>query len=158
MSWVRVWIHLVFSTKNREPFLNSKEIRKNIFKHIKKNAEEKGIWLDCINGYHDHVHCLISLNKDQTISKVAQLIKGESSFWINQNKITDQKFVWQDDYWAVSVSESHVHELREYIYQQEEHHTKKTFAEEVKEFMINQLAEANCNRYLKISAFIAVHL
>ncbi|MDP2207873.1 MAG: transposase [Bacteroidota bacterium] len=135
MSWVRVWIHLVFSTKNWEPFLNSKEIRNKVFQHIKQNAEEKGIWLDCINGYHDNVHCLISLNKDQTISKVAQLIKGESSFWINQNKITNQKFVWQDDYWAVSVSESHLHELREYIYQQEKHHTKKTFTEEVKEFV-----------------------
>jgi len=135
MSWVRVWIHLVFSTKNREPFLDSKEIRKIVFQHIKQHAEEKGIWLDCINGYHDHAHCLISLNKDQTISKVAQLIKGESSFWINQNKITGHKFIWQDDYWAVSISESHLYELREYIYQQEEHHVKKTFTEEVNEFM-----------------------
>lgn len=135
MSWVRVWIHLVFSTKNREPFLNSKEIRKKVFQHIKQNAEEKGIWLDCINGFNDHVHCLISLHKDQTISKVAQLIKGESSFWINQNKITDQKFIWQDDYWAVSVSESHLNELRKYIYQQEYHHTKKAFVEEVEELV-----------------------
>ena len=135
MSWVRVWVHLVFSTKNREPFLDSKEIRKKVFQHIKQNAEEKGIWLDCINGYQDHAHCLISLNKDQTISKVAQLIKGESSFWINQNKIIESKFIWQDDYWAVSVSESHLPEVREYIYQQEEHHSKKTFVQEVNEFM-----------------------
>ena len=116
MSWVRVWVHLVFSTKNREPFLDSKEIRKIVFQHIKQNAEEKGIWLDCINGYQDHAHCLISLNKDQAISKAAQLIKGESSFWINQNKIIAHKFIWQDDYWAVSVSESHLPEVREYIY------------------------------------------
>ncbi|MFQ6002813.1 MAG: transposase, partial [Candidatus Zixiibacteriota bacterium] len=75
MSWVRVWIHLVFSTKNKEPFLRIGEIRKKVFQHIKQNAEEKGIWLDCINGYLDHVHCLISLKKDQTISKVVQLIK-----------------------------------------------------------------------------------
>ena len=135
MSWVRVWIHLVFSTKNRETFLNSKDIRRKVFQHIKQNAEEKGIWLDCINGYHDHAHCLISLNRELTISKAAQLIKGESSFWINQNKIIEGKFVWQDDYWAVGVSESHLQEDREYIYHQEEHHSKKTFTEEVNEFM-----------------------
>lgn len=56
MSWVRAYIHMVFFTKNREPFLNSSELRKNIFQHIKKNVEEKGIWLDCVNGYQDHVH------------------------------------------------------------------------------------------------------
>jgi putative transposase len=135
MSWVRVWIHLVFSTKNKEPFLRTGEIRKKVFQHIKQNAEEKGIWLDCINGYQDHAHSLISLNKDQAISKVAQLIKGESSFWINQNKLTKTKFVWQDDYWAVSVSESHLKPVRDYILQQEEHHAAKSFADEINEFM-----------------------
>jgi len=73
----RVWIHLVFSTKNREPFLD-KSIRQKVFDHIKQNATEKGIWLECINGFSDHAHCLISLDKEQTISKVVQLIKGES--------------------------------------------------------------------------------
>jgi len=135
MSWVRVWIHLVFSTKNKEPFLRIGEIRKKVFQHIKQNAEEKGIWLDCVNGYQDHAHCLISLNKDQTISKVTQLIKGESSFWINQTQLTETKFIWQDDYWAVSVSESHSKPVRDYIFQQEEHHIKKSFADEVKDFM-----------------------
>ncbi|AFH49633.1 Hypothetical protein IALB_1927 [Ignavibacterium album JCM 16511] len=135
MSWVRIWVHLVFSTKNREPYLNSKEIRQKVFQHIKDNAKLKGIWLDCINGYQDHIHCLISVNKDQTISTIAQLIKGESSFWINKNKLTKTKFIWQDDYWAVSVSESHIESVREYISKQEEHHKVKTFTEEVDEFM-----------------------
>jgi len=135
MSWVRVWIHLVFSTKNKEPFLRIGETRKKVYQHIKQNAQEKNIWLDCINGYHDHVHCLISLNKDQTISKVVQLIKGESSFWINQNKLTKTKFIWQDDYWAVGVSESHLKLVRNYILQQEEHHTSKSFGDEINEFM-----------------------
>ncbi len=108
MSWVRVYMHLVFSTKNRQPFLNSAELRKKVFQHIKSNADEKGIWLDCINGYQDHAHCLISLGKEQTISKVAQLIKGESSYWINQQNLTNEKFIWQDDFWVVGVSESHL--------------------------------------------------
>ncbi|MEO8770154.1 MAG: IS200/IS605 family transposase [Ferruginibacter sp.] len=134
MSWVRIWVHLVFATKNREPFLNSK-IRKKVFKHIKDNAEKKDIFLDVVNGYTDHAHCLISLNKKQNISDVAQLIKGESSFWINQNKLTTNKFSWQDDFWAVSVSESHLKKVREYIWNQENHHNKKSFEEEIEIFM-----------------------
>ena len=135
MSWVRVYMHMVFSTKKREPFLNSLELRRKTFQHIKKNAAEKGIWLDCVNGYEDHAHCLISLGKDQTISKVAQLIKGESSFWINQNKLTSEKFEWQDDYWIVGVSESHLNSVRKYIHNQESHHSKATFENEINEFM-----------------------
>lgn len=135
MSWVRVWIHLVFSTKNREPFLNSPDLRKEVFQHIKTNSEEKGIWLDCVNGHADHVHCLYSLNKDQPISKTTQLIKGECSLWINKNKLTKQKFTWQDDYWAVGVSESHLKAVRKYIHEQELHHKKKTFTQEINEFM-----------------------
>ena len=102
---------------------------------MKQNAIIKEIFLDSINGYSEHVHCLISLNKTQSISDVAQLIKGESSFWINKNKLTSNKFMWQDDYWAVSVSESMVPRTRSYILNQEEHHQKKNFKEEVDEFM-----------------------
>ena len=56
MPWVKVWIHFVWSTKNREPFLKD-EIRQKVFQHIRENAKEKGIHLDFINGYIDHVHC-----------------------------------------------------------------------------------------------------
>ncbi|MEI7979841.1 MAG: IS200/IS605 family transposase [Bacteroidota bacterium] len=135
MSWVRVYMHMVFSTKNREPFLNSSELRRNVFEHIKNNAEEKGIWLDCINGYQEHAHCLISLGKEQTISKVAQLIKGESSYWINQHNLTSEKFVWQDDYWIVGVSESHLESVRKYIHNQEIHHSNQSFESEINNFM-----------------------
>ncbi|MFI5221519.1 MAG: IS200/IS605 family transposase [Bacteroidia bacterium] len=135
MSWVRVYIHMVFTTKTREPFLNSSAIRKKAFQHIKQNATEKTIRLDCINGYQEHAHCLISLGKEQSISKVAQLIKGESSFWINQNNLTESKFIWQDDFGAVGVSESHIERVRKYIHNQEAHHTKITFTKEVDGFM-----------------------
>jgi REP element-mobilizing transposase RayT len=134
MSWVRVWVHVVFTTKNREPVLK-KEIRELLFDHIKENAKKKDIWIEALNGFTDHLHVLISLNKDQTISQVLKLIKGESSFWINKNKIVLGKFTWQDDYWAVSVSEGHIAAIKEYIVRQEEHHRKKSFTEEVDEFM-----------------------
>ena len=126
---------MVFSTKNREPFLNSAELRRNVFEHIKNNAEEKGIWLDCINGYQEHAHCFVSLGKEQTIAKVAQLIKGESSYWINQHNLTSEKFVWQDDYWIVGVSESHLKSVRKYIHNQEIHHSNQSFESEINNFM-----------------------
>ena len=135
MSWVRVYIHMVFTTKKRAPFLNSIELRKSVFQHIKHNADEKGVWLDCVNGYQEHAHCLISLGKEQAISKIAQLIKGESSFWINRNNLIENKFEWQDDYWAVGVSESRLVSVRNYIHNQEAHHSKKSFNMEVNEFM-----------------------
>jgi REP element-mobilizing transposase RayT len=126
---------MVFSTKDREPFLNSKELCRQVFQHIKKNADEKDIWLDSVNGWYEHAHCLISLGKEQNISKVAQLIKGESSYWINQHKLIEKKFEWQDDYWVVGVSESHLQSVRNYIHSQEEHHTKRSFTDEVNKFM-----------------------
>ena len=113
MSWIRIWVHLVFSTKNREPYFVSKEMRQEVIDHIKSNAKKKDIWLEEINGHKEHIHCLISLGKDQSISKVAQLIKGESSKWINDEKLTNTKFSWQDDYWA--VSESHITNVKDYI-------------------------------------------
>lgn len=135
MSWGRVYIHIVFSTKNRERFLNTPELRKKVFRHIKQNAEEKNIWLDCVNGYEEHAHCLVSLGREQTISKVAQLIKGESSFWINQNKLTENQFIWQDDYWVISVGDREIESVRKYIHSQEEHHSIKTFTDEVEKLM-----------------------
>jgi putative transposase len=134
MSYVKIWVHLVFSTKCREPFL-SKEIRLDVQKHIITNCKEKDIFLQAINGYTEHLHCLISLGKDQTIAQVARLIKGESSYWINKNQIIPEKFIWQDDYFAVSVSESQLEKVTNYIKNQETHHANKTFAEEVEEFL-----------------------
>lgn len=135
MSWVRIWVHLVFSTKYQQPFLNAFDLRKNVFEHIAENAKEKEIWLDCVNGFTQHAHCLISLGKEQTISKIAQLIKGEASYWINKNNLTASKFAWQDDYWAASISESHLNKVRKYIQNQEDHHRIKTFDQEVEVFM-----------------------
>jgi REP element-mobilizing transposase RayT len=134
MPFVKVWIHLVWSTKNREPYLTD-EIRQKVFEHIRENARAKNIHLDFINGHTDHVHCLISLGTDQTIEKIMQLIKGESSFWINKNRLCRTKFEWQDEYFAVSVSESTLESVRKYIANQEEHHRKRSFDDEFEDFL-----------------------
>lgn len=135
MAYIKAYIHCVWSTKNRMPLLATNELRQTVWQHIRDNAFEKGIFIDHISGYSDHCHCLISLGVDQTIGKVIQLIKGESSFWINKNQLIKPKFEWQDEYFAVSVSESIIDKTRAYIKKQEEHHLKKTFDQEYDEFI-----------------------
>ena len=97
---------------------------------------KKDIFIDFVNGYQEHCHCLVSLGTDQTISKVMQLIKGEAAHWFNQQNFIPEKLEWQDEYFAVSVSESILNKVREYIKNQEAHHSKKTFQQEYEEFMI----------------------
>lgn len=134
MSFIKVYVHYIWSTKNREPLLSA-DIRLKVFNHIRENARNKNIFIDFINGYSDHVHCLISLNDDLSIGKIAQLIKGESSHWINQNKLIKQKFEWQDEYMALAVGEDRIEIVRNYIANQEEHHKKSTFQKEHEKFI-----------------------
>ncbi len=135
MPYVKVYIHFVWSTKNREPYLNSPELRRTVWEHIRENGKKKGIFIDTINGYQEHCHCLVSLGIDQTMSKVMQLLKGESSFWINKKKLSKYKFQWQDEYFAVSVSPSMVEQVRAYIRGQEQHHKNQTFTVELDEHL-----------------------
>lgn len=134
MGYIKIWVHLVWTTKNRAPIL-VKEIRKPLFEHILENARSKNIYVDHINGYLEHVHCLISLRSGQTIDNILMLLKGESSHWANKQKLVKPKLEWQDEYFAVSVSESDINRVREYIKNQEEHHRKTGFPEEYDEFM-----------------------
>ena len=134
MAFVKIWVHAVWGTKNREPVLE-KEILKSVCDHITKNGKLKGIFIDCVNGYADHLHSLMLLNADTSISKQMQLIKGESSFWINKNKIIKGHFEWADEYFASSVSEDKLDIVRAYIINQQEHHKKVTFKDEYEKFL-----------------------
>jgi putative transposase len=134
MSHVRIWIHAVWGTKNHDPLIND-AARVPLFRHIRENANSKGMFIEFINGTHNHVHCLLSLNADYSISKTINLIKGEASHWLNQQKLLSHKFEWADEYFAASVSESRVPFVRKYIINQEEHHRKVTFEEEYQKFI-----------------------
>lgn len=138
MSFIKVYIHFVWNTKNRQPYLSTLEIRQKVWQHIRQNAKVKKIFIDRINGHKEHCHCLVSLGKDQTIQQIAQLLKGESSHWVNKENILGNdkiKFKWQEEYFAVSVSESILERVRNYIENQESHHRKKTYQEEYDEFI-----------------------
>jgi len=134
MAFVKIWIHAVWGTKNREPVLE-KGILESVCNHIKENGRLKGLFIECVNGYSDHVHCLMLLNADSSISKQMQLIKGESSFWINKNKIIKGHFEWADEYFASSVSEDKLDVVKAYIINQQEHHKKVTFKVEYEKFL-----------------------
>ena len=134
MPYTKVMLHFIWATKGRSPII-SKKLKPILLDHIKENALKKDIYIDTLNCVEDHIHLLISLGTEQTISKVAMLIKGESSFWVNQQKIIPGKFEWQDEYIALSVSESALDRVRAYIANQEEHHKTKTFAQEYDEFL-----------------------
>ena len=134
MSYTTIWVHCVWSTKYREHTI-TKAFRPVLLEHIRKQAKEKGIYLDYINAHLDHVHALINIGREQTISDIMKLLKGESSYWVNKMKVMNGKFYWQDDYFAVSISESHVERVRNYIKSQDVHHKKRTWNEEVGLFL-----------------------
>jgi putative transposase len=130
MSYLRIWIHCVWTTKERIPYLTD-PVRESALLHIRENAKQKGIYIDHINGFENHLHALISLGSKQTISDVMHKIKGESSFWINKNNLTRMKFQWQDDYCAVSIGIDQLQALRKYIRNQVEHHRNVLLVEEL---------------------------
>ncbi|MGC9331127.1 MAG: IS200/IS605 family transposase [Bacteroidales bacterium] len=134
MPYIKIYIHTVWTTKSRKKLM-TKEDRQEIFDHIRENAKKKDIHIVEINGYLEHVHCIISLKQEQNISTVMNLIKGESSYWINKNKLTKTKFAWQDEYFAVSIGKSQLPYVIKYLKNQEKHHEKKSFNHEYDEFI-----------------------
>lgn len=143
-TYYKIWVHIIWSTKDRRPLLNS-ELRPQLFQHVHEKAIAEGYYLDIVNGVDDHLHSLFSLNPKFAISEVVNKIKGESSHWINSNGFLKTKFAWQEGYAAFSVSESAVARVREYIKNQEEHHRKKTFREEVEGLLRLHKIEFNSN-------------
>lgn len=137
MPFVNVWVHSIWSTKNRQPLLD-RAVRLEIFNHIFENGWKKGLGMARVNGYFEHVHALFSMSNDVPISKTIQLLKGESSYWINKNSLIKAQLEWQDEYFIKSVSPENLRDTCQYIDNQEEHHRQTTFQEEyeklIKEF------------------------
>jgi putative transposase len=90
-TFSKLWVHLIWSTKNREPLL-TKKFRPKLFQYIKQESVNHRIYVDCINGIEDHVHCLVNLKTSQSISIVVKQLKGESSYWINLNNMVEGEF------------------------------------------------------------------
>ena len=130
----KIWIHFIWATKNREPLLE-KEIRKRLFVHMMEHSIEQNIFVDTINGIEEHVHCLVSLQPSMSVSEAVNKLKGESSHWINSEKLIEGQFSWQDGYGAFSVSNHLVGQFRKYIRNQEEHHMQGSYLTDITEFL-----------------------
>ena len=126
--------HIVFSTKNREPWLRE-DIRERLWPYLGGIARENGMKALEIGGVADHVHLLLSIPASMALSKAVQLIKGGSSHWMKETFPKVTGFAWQDGYGAFTVSPSQLDAVREYIRNQEEHHRTKSFAEEYRAFL-----------------------
>jgi putative transposase len=133
-SFVKIWIHAIWATKNRMPMILSKS-ENEIHNYMREQFIEIGCPVRIINGMPDHVHCLFLLNPQKSIADVIKQIKGSSSHHINEQNLIPEKFAWQTGYAAYSVSESAVQKVFEYIRSQKQHHAKKTFQEEYDEFL-----------------------
>ena len=122
-TYHKIPIHLVWSTKGRYPYIRP-EIREQLQAHIRHNAAAAKIRLDCVNARPEHVHCLVDLDPAMSVAQAVNLIKGESSHWLNQQKLTKDHFAWQTGYSAFSVSREHQARVRGYINNQDRHHEK----------------------------------
>lgn len=134
-SLLKIWIHGIFSTKDRASLIKP-DFENELYNHIKQKLETE---MDCIvriiNGMSDHIHILFLLSSKFSIGDTFKNIKGESSHWVNQSALTKYKFAWQTGYGAFSVSESMVKEVEKYIANQKEHHKKMTYEQEVDLFI-----------------------
>jgi putative transposase len=130
----KLWVHAIWSTKNREHLLHS-TIEQKLYDYITGQLKESGCSVRIINGMPDHVHCLFLLNPQKSISEVMKQIKGSSSHYINKNDLITEKFAWQTGYAAFSISESISDRVYFYIKNQKNHHQKKNFQDEYSEFM-----------------------
>ena len=129
-SLAKIVVHVVFSTKNREPLLTT-AIRSDLFAYIVGILNSLECITFAINGIEDHVHVLIGMSKTISLSKMVEAIKGSSSRLLNAQKMIAKHFAWQAGYGAFSVSESQISTLVHYIEEQEKHHSKMTFQDEL---------------------------
>ena len=129
-SLARIVLHVVFSTKNRVPFLKNIELRSRFHAYLAGALQQ----LDCepvlVDGVEDHVHILCNLSRTITVAKLVEELKKGSSKWMKEQGPAYHDFFWQSGYGAFSVSQSNIERVREYVASQEEHHRKVSFQDE----------------------------
>lgn len=134
-TYTQLFIHLIFSPMHRFAMITEK-YENNLYKLITGIVQNKGHKLICINGTEDHIHLLVGLHPEQSISSLVQDIKRSSSRWINENEFVSCRFEWQTGYGAFSHSKSQIKSVINYIEKQKEHHKKTTFKDEYTAFLI----------------------
>jgi len=133
-SLARILIHLVYSTKNRERNLGD-DIRDELHRYTAGVLKECGSPAILINSVEDHIHILYSHSKNHSPARIVEEVKVASSKWLKTKGPAYAHFHWQNGYGDFSVSQSNVPEVVKYIANQQEHHRRKSFQEEYREFL-----------------------
>lgn len=123
-SFNKVWIHAVWSTKYRRPFIDE-SVEALIFSKINDEIRGQDCFVKIVNGMPDHVHCLFLLNRSISLADVIRHAKGASAFYINKHQLLKQKFAWQTGYSAFSVSHTAVEIVERYIRYQKQIHARR---------------------------------
>ena len=133
-TYSQLYVHYVFAVQNRLCLINNKWQDK-LYKYMSGIIDQQGHKLYVINGMNDHIHILISMTPKQAPSDLMYHLKRSSSLWINQNRLSDGKFSWQEGFGAFSLGKSQLPEKIKYIEEQQQHHKKKSFTEEYLQFL-----------------------
>ena len=134
-SHAQIYLHLVFSTKERRPFVQDDETRLRLHDYVGGTCRELGCPSLRVGGVEDHVHILCLFGRSITVADLIRETKRESSKWIKDKGRDLSQFQWQAGYGAFSVSPSHVDRLTVYIDNQEEHHKTESFQCEFRRLM-----------------------
>ncbi len=141
-SLSKVYIHIVFSTKDRVPFLKDNNLSEEMHAYLSGASKNLGSQSLQVGGAIDHVHILCTLSRKNTIADLVRDLKKGSSKWIKSKEspfLND--FQWQSGYGVFSVSPSHLNSLKKYIINQAEHHTKETFQDELRRLFLKYNVE-----------------
>ena len=133
-SFVKNYIHIVFSTKNRQPFID-KSIKSELHAYLGGICKEVGCPVITTGGVEDHVHILCMLSKRISLSELVRTIKANSSKWMKTQGAQYANFYWQRGYGGFSVNPLKAEVVKKYIENQKEHHKNRTFKEEYHLFL-----------------------
>jgi len=133
-TYTNLLTHIIFSTKDRLPYLHDRR-RNDVFTYMGGIIRELNGSALNVNGVNDHVHLLVRLPALLAVARTVEIVKTNSSRWIHEGRVLHRTFAWQAGYAAFSVSESQSEEVSKYITNQQEHHHKITFEEELLAFL-----------------------
>lgn len=133
-SLSQIYVHLIFSTKSRRPILED-EIRENIHDAIRGSLIAAKCRPFIVNSIEDHVHSLFDLSRTSTLSKVVHRIKVATNPLIQAHSPNITDGIWQGGYAAFSVSQSQIDRVIRYIANQREHHSKRSFQDELRSLL-----------------------
>ncbi len=133
-TFTQIHIQVIFAVQDRLSLINNLW-EERLYRYISGVIQNRGHKLLAINGMPDHVHILFGMRPSQSLSDLMRDVKGNSSFWINDNNLVAGRFSWQEGYGAFSYSKSQVHSVASYIENQKLYHEKKSFIEEYVEFL-----------------------